>query len=152
MTDNRDSLAAQQAAGLRKLADMIEQNPELAVNFRHTLTSSGIHVHLCSDNKAAEMARIGRIARRHGATTTKDIDDKWHDLILDFGGLKADILAYRNEVCEKVVVGTREVTEEVPDPEALAAVPTVTVTRTEDVTEWVCKPILAADTETAVAS
>jgi hypothetical protein len=41
------------------------------------------------------------------------------------------------------VVGTREVTEEVPDPEALAAVPKVTVTRTVEDVRWECRPLLA---------
>jgi hypothetical protein len=50
------------------------------------------------------------------------------------------------------VTGTREVTEQVPDPEALAAVPTTTVTRTEDVTEWVCRPLLADARELAEES
>jgi hypothetical protein len=54
------------------------------------------------------------------------------------------VLCDRNEVCEKVVTGTREVTKEVPDPEALAAVPKVTVTETVEDVEWRCHPILDA--------
>jgi hypothetical protein len=151
VNDNRDSLAAQQAAGLRQLADMIEQNPELADNFEYALTYSGISLHLHSTNKPGEMANIARIARRHGADTTKDIDDQMYNLVLDFGGVKAKVLAYRNEVCERVVVATREVTETVPDPEALAAVPTVSVTRTVEDVDWVCRPLLAADEQKASA-
>jgi hypothetical protein len=150
MTDNT-ALAAEQAAGLRKLADMIEQNPELASNFDFSLNTAGIGVHLRSEDKAAEMARISRIARRYGATSTKGITENFHNMILDFGGAKAEVIAYRKEVCDLVVVGTREVTEEVPDPEALKAVPMVIVTRTEDVTKWECKPLLAADDSAALA-
>jgi hypothetical protein len=148
MTDNT-VLAAEQVAGLRAIADMIEQNPELATHFDFSLNTAGIGVHLRDEDRAAEMARISRIARRYGATSTKEISEKFHNMTLDFGGAKAEVIAYREEVCERVVVGTREVTEEVPDPEALKAVPMVTVTRTEHVTKWECKPILAAADDSA---
>ncbi len=46
----------------------------------------------------------------------------------------------RAKVCERVVTGTREVTEEVPDPDA----PKVTVTRVVEDVEWRCSSILAA--------
>ncbi len=150
MNDNLE-LAAQQAAGLRQLADMIEQNPELATNFDYTLNYSGISLHLRSNDRATEMANIARIARRYGAKTTKDIGDDMYNLVCDFGGVKAKVLAYRNEVCERVVTGTHEVTEEVPDPVAVAALPKVKQTRVEEIVEWKCRPLLAADTETAVA-
>lgn len=56
---------------------------------------------------------------------------------------------YRDEFCTRVVGGTREITEEVPDPDALAAVPTVTWTRTEDIVEWQCESVLADDSDVA---
>jgi hypothetical protein len=138
-------LATEFASGLRLLATLIEENPELADNFRNGLRDSGINVHLRSSDPAAEMANIARIARRYGATTNKSITEKMHNVMCDFGTVRFDILAWREEVCERVVVDTREVVEEVPDPELLAAVPTVTVTRTEDVVEWQCRPLLAAE-------
>jgi hypothetical protein len=135
------------ADSLRTLATMIEDHPEIAENFRHTLQWSGINVHIGYNggDKAAEMANLARIARRYGATTTKVVDDTMHNLVCDFGAVKTKVLAYRDEVCERVVVGTREVTEEIPDPELAAAVPIVTITRTEEVVEWQCKPLLAAE-------
>lgn len=143
----QQTLAQKQAAGLRLLADMIEQNPEIARNFEHHFDFSGLFVHAVTDDIPAEMAAFGRIARRYGAKTEKSVSAEMFNLVCDFGALKLKFLANRNEVCELVVTGTREVSEEVPDPEALAAVPTTTVTRTEDVTEWVCKPLLATDAE-----
>lgn len=143
------TLAQQQAAGLRALADLIEQNPQAAQWLRHTLTYSGINAHLRSDSdKAAQQAEFARIARRYGATTTKDISDKFHNVVADFGAVKVDMIAYREEVCERVVTGTREVTEEVPDPVALAAVPTTTVTTVVEDIEWVCRPLLAVSSGT----
>jgi hypothetical protein len=143
MSDNK--LAAEQAAGLRAIADMIEANPHLAQNFASTLNRSGLNVHVCSDDRAAEMGQIARIALRHGAKVDKDIDDTWHNLVMMFGTVKATVLAYRNEVCERVVTGTQTVTKTVKDPVALAAVPEVEVTEDVETVEWVCKPLLASD-------
>jgi len=138
-----EELARQQAAGLRALADMIEVHPELAHNFSHTFGYSGINAHPQREDVAAELADIARIALRSGAKVTKDISEKFHNLVLDFGAVKVDVLAYREQVCERVVVGTREITEEIPDPDQLAAVPTVTQTRTEDIVKWRCTPLLS---------
>lgn len=151
LTTTGQELAQRQAAGLRVLADMIEANPELAQNFEHTLGGSGIYMHGRTGDAAAEMAAIARIARAYGAKTDKVISDKMYNLVLDLGAVKAEFLAFRDEVCERVVTGTREVTEEVPDPEALAAVPTTTVTRVVEDFEWVCKPLLAVETSKANA-
>jgi hypothetical protein len=139
------TLAQKQAAALRLFATLIEENPHLAENFSHTLSYSGLHAHSRSEDIPAEMAEFGRVMRRYGAKTDKSITDSMYNLVADFGALSLNFLAYRKDVCELVVTGTRVVTEEVPDPEALAAVPTTKVIRTEDVTEWVCKPLLATD-------
>lgn len=136
------NLAAEQAAGLRALADMIEANPEIAPYFDYTLTSAGINAHLPSESdKAAIMAQLSRIARRHKGTVTKNIDEKWHNLVIDFGGVTAKVLAYREEVCERVVTGVETVTKQVPDPNA----PLVEVTEQVEQVEWVCRPLLAAE-------
>lgn len=133
------------ARGLRLFADMVEQNPELAENFSYTLQQAGLNLHLYGDKRAGQMAEIARITRRYGATTTKDVHTDMHNLFCDFGVVKLHVLANRSEVCERVVVDTVEVVEEVPDPEVLATVPKVTVVRTEEVVEWQCKPLLAAE-------
>lgn len=141
-----NDLAQQMAAGLRRLAEFIETNPDLADGFRHNVMDYAINVHLRDDGKAAQLAEYAQAAARFGAKVTKDIDDKWHNLYLDFDGAKAHVLAYRNEVCERVVTGVETVTKTVPDPEALAAVPTVEVTEQVETVEWVCRPLLADDT------
>ena len=130
--------------GLRLLADIVEQNPHMAENFRHEMQVSGMNLHLYGDDRAAQMAEIARVMRKHGATTTKDVFGNLHNVVCDFGFIKVDILANREEVCERVVVDTVEVVEEVPDPEVLATVPKVTVTRTEEIVEWQCRPLLEA--------
>lgn len=130
--------------GLRLLADIVEKHPEMEENFRHTLQTSGLNLHLYGDERAAQLAEIARVMRKHGATTTKHIFADMHNLVCDFGFMKLEILARRTEVCERVVVDTVEVVEEVPDPEVLATVPKVTVTRTEEIVEWQCRPLLEA--------
>lgn len=143
------ALAANLVAGLRDLADFIERNPDLAEGFRYDLTSSGINAHLNHlDDKVAGQAQFAKAAARYGAKVTKDVNDTFHNVTLTFaGGVKVDVLAYRNEVCERVVTSTETVTKTVPDPEALAAVPTVEVTEQVEHFEWVCKPVLAAAVE-----
>ncbi|MFD8496278.1 hypothetical protein [Amycolatopsis sp. NPDC059657] len=142
MSDDKP-LHVQLAAGLRAFADMIEQNPETADGFRYTLTDAAINVHLADGNEAEQQAMFARVALRHGAKVTKDINDTWHNLIIDFGGVKAQVLAYREEVCERVVTGTETVTKTVPDPKLLAEVPTIEVTEKVETYEWQCKPLLA---------
>ncbi len=73
-------------------------------------------------------------------------------LIRRFGALAVVASVPREEVCERVVTGTREVTESVPDPEAMKEVPIVEVTKTVEDVEWRCRPLLAAEREPAEAS
>ena len=138
-------LAQRIVRGLRDLAVFIENNPDLADGFHNNLVTSGIKAHLdpFSDDKAAQLGRFAQAAARHGAKVTKDIDDQWHNVILQLDGVKVEVLAYRNELCERIVTGTETVTKKVPDPEALAAIPTVEVTEEVETYKWVCKPLLA---------
>lgn len=150
MTTTELTLAEQQAAGLRALADVIEANPDLATRF----TRDTIHmtIHTRGEDEAAELAEWARLAKAHGASVSKDIGELMYNVVATFAGsVKVAMLAYRDQVCERVVTGTETVTEEVPDPEALAAVPTVTVTREVEQVEWVCRPLLANDAPAAVA-
>lgn len=154
MNDNTE-LAKQQAAGLRQLADMIEANPEFSGDIDYALRDGLIAMPLHNSEVTDERARLAdwvRVAKAFGAAITKDARHDRFKVVVDFGAVKVDVLAHREQVCERVVTGTREVTETVPEPAALAAVPKVTLTRTVEDVEWVCRPLLAADTETAVAS
>jgi hypothetical protein len=145
MSSNTE-LAAQQAAGFRKLAAFIEQNPEVAPFAAYL--DDGINVFHVWGKDDAQM--IIRAALASGAKVDKRYFNDTFSADFTFGAVKVSLLGNRAAVCEKVVT-TREVIEEVPDPQALAAVPTVTVTKTVEDVEWVCRPLLAADTETAVA-
>lgn len=131
-----------QAAGLRALADTIEANPELAYLLRTSFSHMGSHLF---DSEREKLTTFIRLMKASGAEITKDYTTNYAMVAAKFGPVNVVLQADREQVCERVVVGTREVTEEVPDPEALAAVPTTTVTRVEDVVEWQCRPLLATE-------
>lgn len=136
-------VAAAQAAGLRRLADLIEANPELAG------TSSYLRsLNIWWAPNAEHLAALARAGLEHGATVEKVVRDSLYSLALRWGPVTAHALADRGNVCERVVVGVDEITRQVPDPDALAAVPLVEKVETVEKVEWRCPPLLA---ETATA-
>jgi hypothetical protein len=127
--------AAEYAAALRTLADIVEATPE---------------VHRYNDFYAwyggsrGDLAAVTRAALAAGATVAKDIDETSYNVELRIGPLKVSALASRRNVCERVVLGTDEVTRTVPDPAYVAEpVPTIEVTETVERIEWRCTPLLA---------
>lgn len=139
MADN-EKLAAEQAAGLRALADLIEANPDLA---KHAAYLRTLNIWHSDDAKIVEA--IARAGLRHGAKVQKEYSDTIFQLRLSWGPVTAELLSYRDEVCERVVVGTETVTKTVKDPDALAAVPEIEVTEEVEKVEWICRPLLATE-------
>lgn len=124
--------------GLRKLAACIETNPHLTQHVKVHL--SRILVAVWTREDIAAFARAGA---RHG-TVTKHANGDWAGVDVAFSpAVGLHVYAGRDAVCERIVTGTHEVTEEVPDPELLAQVPVVTRTRTVEDVEWRCAPFLA---------
>ncbi|HEX4432832.1 MAG TPA: hypothetical protein VHZ96_26400 [Frankiaceae bacterium] len=134
-------------AGLRALADVLEQHDDLP------LPHAGggvvgpvtfIWSALGEDEPASEMARIRSLIGAghweknapvgHGLT--------YYELTAHVHGIDLTITAFRSAVCERVVIGTREVTTLVPATDA----PMVEVTETVEDVEWVCAPLLAEAT------
>lgn len=108
--------------------------------FAEALYTSGSHIMLGEDT-VSKLLEWARLARRHGFSTGKDfygsyadIDFKMDDAYPHFG-----ITVHREAVCTPRVVGTRETTK--PDPDA----PRIKVT--ENVIEWDCNPLLAAEVD-----
>lgn len=130
------STNAEYAAGLRQLADMIEANPGIKA---HYLTSS-INVWYAFDReKMQEIIRAGLAA---GAQVKKEYFESTATVELQFGSIKAAALTAREQLCERVVTGTKTV--QVPDPEHIpASVPLVE--QVVDVVEWKCSPLLAPE-------
>lgn len=138
MNDNEKraaELAAEQAAGLRALADMIEANPQLNAHFDR--------MSAFFPKSADAQAEIARAGLRHGAKVDKDVWEKQHNIILKWGPVHVHALANRETVCERVQVGEETVTTTVPDP--TVEVPMVEVTETVPKYEWQCRPLLAAE-------
>lgn len=131
--------------GLRCLADILEDDDAVPLPYHGDGTAITISAFLNAPDPRAALAAAARAFR--GMTWRKDVRESeygdYFDLEGELHGLKLVLTAYRDAVCERVVTGTREVTEMVKDPEALAAVPEVEVTRTVETVEWVCGSVLA---------
>lgn len=141
------------AAAVRRLADVIESAPTIVSVFEGGLDPlQGFVGYAHEDGKEAALAEFARVARRNGATVTKAGDDKWFEMVADFGALRFKAFTNREEVCERVVTGVETVTKSVPDPAVVAAAPLVEVTETVETVEWVCRPLLAADAGAEVSS
>lgn len=132
-------------AGLRQLADILDNHPEVPLPYEGSLRDAGrfsFHFLHLGEEARTEMASVRRAL---GVPLEKTIShDKYFDLKGNLHGLYFTLTAFRKDVCQRVVVATREVEVTEPDPKAVAALPTVTrKVEIEDV-EWVCSPILAA--------
>lgn len=136
------TVAQEIAIGLRALADMLDANPDLGDDDTY-LRYMFAPLNVYTANRAA-VARFARAAMAAGIRVGKHQGDKWAGIDIPFGERVAlHVFVEREEICERVVTGTEEVTKEVPDPVALAAVPKVTVTETVEQVEWICRPLLA---------
>lgn len=131
-------------SGLRKLADLLEQHPDLPVPYE-----VGNHMTFQlledGDESATKMARIRSLIGGEFRKNTYGGSGTYFELCGHLDGVPISIVTFRENVCERVVVGAREVTEEVPDPELVAGVPTITVTKTVEDIEWRCAPVLSGE-------
>lgn len=135
--------------GLRELADLLEQTPDLPLPSSPSINPGGstISWYLFGGVEplalAEQKARAAEIVRTiPGSFDKYDTGDLFR-FRGRIGGLPAEVIVDRPAVCERVVTGTREVTREVPDPVTLADVPTVTVTEVVEDVRWECRPLLA---------
>jgi hypothetical protein len=135
----QNTTRAEYAAGLRAFADLIDANPDLPLpvqdKFEWTIWPSAV------DDVKAEIARIRRLlpGRFDKNDTADAYNSKYFELRGHLHGIPLVISTYREQVCERVVVGTRQVTKTVPAPDA----PMVEVTETVEDVEWRCSPLLA---------
>lgn len=129
---------AEAVRGLRDLADRLEEHPELIDASYGRVVMFGF----CW----RDGPQFARLALALG-NAKKEMDDEKYRAIADFGPLvQYQVVTYRDTVCERVVLSSREIEEEVPDPElaeaALADVPMIKTTRTVEEVEWHCPPSL----------
>ena len=122
---------------LRKFADFVETHgaelPDIGVDLRSRLWSWDD-----DDDVPAAVAATLRAGIKDADEVTKDYGTSNFSLHLEFGELQYSVVCNRDEVCERTVVGTEMVTEDVPP---VGEWTTETVER--DIVEWVCNPLLA---------
>lgn len=123
--------------GLREFADWIERNGEELPDILYP----GM---LCMYVKCESATEFRRVTRMMGSGRKRELLGDMH-VERTFGLAQVSAYTARENVCERRVVATREVVKNVPDPEAVAAVPLVEVTETVEDVEWVCGPIFAGD-------
>ena len=134
---------AEQIAGVYQLALWLEQNPDIPIPWEIAGTSeqSSILIH-AHHGEADQKTIMAAAARAIPGKVDKDVIGN-HLFSIEGtipGGVRVKVIANRDEVCERVVTGTREVTKTVPDP--MVTVPTIEVTETVEDVEWVCGPLL----------
>ena len=131
-----DTALSEYTKGLRQFADLLDANPSLGLPM-HGRDYSPIGFYLTGDEDAKKA--LANFARVMPGTVTKDADPQTFFILNgNLAGLHVRAIAYRDEVCERKVVGTHE--QVIPATPAVEAMPERTAV-IEDV-EWVCGSIL----------
>ena len=136
-----DDPRAAYIAGMRALMDILEANPGLPLPYQGSQIPMTFH-YLGGEDARRDMATAARTIPCSWAKHAREYDDSpaYLDLTGELHGVKIELTAYRDDVCERVVIGTedREV-EEVVQPAV-----TTTVTKSVEKVEWRCGPIMSA--------
>ncbi|WP_027946568.1 hypothetical protein [Amycolatopsis taiwanensis] len=148
MTTTETPLHIRQAEGLERMAAMLREHPELAERFRYLSFSQH-----CFGEDAEALGLFARVAAAYAdnGTVEKRYSDKFAVVEARFGAVSIHLQTDREQVCERVQVGTETVTRKERDPEAvekaLAEIPETEVTEEVPVYEWQCKPLLASSVD-----
>lgn len=124
-------------AGLRQLADALEKHPELQLPYEGN-SDNGLTFHfLGGDDPRTAMSAAARLLP---CSWRKDArDENYFDMFGQLAGLKVRMVAFRDQVCTRHVVGVEE--QEVE--ETVTPAVTRTVRKPVEVVEWECHPVLA---------
>lgn len=145
--------------GLRVLAAVLEAHPDLPLPDTGTTSSSAVKFlflpGFVSGDPRDAMAAAARLlpCSWDKKMTEADPDGRYPAYLRlkgQIGGLHVDLTALREAVCKRIVTGTREVIDEVPDPDALAAVPKVKVPRLVEDVVFDCGSLLRPVAEASV--
>ena len=122
--------------GLKSVVDFFETHPELIP-----------HRGLKAEDYSCGSPEWERERAREWLAALGHLDKEYGDSLVTFkaregrfGPHAVSYVAMRSSVCERKVT-TVEKEVEVPDPDALAKVPTITQTVTEEIVEWDCEPL-----------
>jgi hypothetical protein len=121
------------AAQLRALADIYEAHPE--IRQPHDFSEIGIGMPIyCHDKEsfAATVKAFGAGSKFSTKETVAFVPDAIPSV---------RVTSWHNKICERVVVGTREVPEKVIPPTEGRIIPA----HIEEIVEWRCKPFLGTD-------
>jgi hypothetical protein len=132
--------------GLHQIAEFLTEHPEVPLPYQSGLVAGQFRpavMRIYLVGEAGPREKLAAITRAMG-NVDKSVNEATANFEVhrQFAGITLLAAASRADVCERVVTGTREVTKEIPDPEALAAVPKVTVTEVVEDVDWVCQPLL----------
>ncbi|MGW4718319.1 hypothetical protein [Nocardia sp. NPDC004260] len=151
--------AADVAADLRALADLVENDGDgfIAAMLGRLLTAdvggafvipahcTGFeHETQPSEVMAEAIRRLKKVAVQ---PVEKEYTDELFRASICMRALGLRLIEQRTRMCERVVTGVETITEEIPDPDYIAAAPKVTQTREVEIVEWKCAPVLAAGQE-----
>jgi len=138
--------------GLRQVAGFLEDHPTVPLPYLGSYAEGSdlpsLPIYLSSfsweQDTPSEKAQLTTIARAFGHAE-KRVRGESFQVWREFVGVVLFAQARREEVCERIVLGSHEVTEDVPDPELLAKVPIIRRTRTVEDVRWECPPLLAGE-------
>lgn len=133
------------AENARKLAAFLEAHPDLPEPTHFNVQYRAEVKWLIWENDLARQKRTAEsVVRFLPGKADKRENGDWFEYSGEVDGVKWEVVAAREAVCERVVTGTRTVTRTVPDP--AVDVPLVEVTEEVETVEWVCAPLLAGAT------
>lgn len=108
------------ANALRRIADWIEEHPELPLPYQ-----TALDYYSGTDQNTLKKDTLLLFVKAFGSCNKK-FNDTYIVVDKNFGGITLRAVAYREAVCERVVVGTRSVPEQyIPGHE-------------EEIVEWKC--------------
>jgi hypothetical protein len=144
--------SANVAADLRSLADAVEDNPFLAALIAHMFGSSMFPLYAAAEEERNNLRElmaetIRQLQPLASGPVKKRYGDKWFYATVPMCAIELQLAEEREQVCTRVVTGVETVTEEIPDPEYIAAAPKITQTREVEVVEWKCEPLMKAAAE-----
>lgn len=131
-----DETRAAAISGLRKLADLLEAHSELPLPYHGFDSYVPLTIYMLGSDRPAFVDAVRALPGK----ANKRVDNDTYRVSVKLDGLEVEVAAYRDDVCERVVTGTREVKKMIPDPNVV--VPVVEVTEVVEDVEWVCSPLL----------
>lgn len=124
---------AEYIAGLRLMADVLEAHPEIILPWPGQSPYMNFEFYVTGERD--EKATTAAIIRALGGHWSKDASDAFFTTQTQVRGLHVRVVATRDQVCVRRVVGQKTVTKKIATVYEEKNV-------VEDIVEWDCAPIL----------